>query len=844
MNNKYTLIELLSEYEVCIPIIQRDYAHGRLNEKSNEIRKHIISEILTCLSENDEEKDFNFIYGTEENKKFFPVDGQQRLTTLYIIHWYLAVRSSDMDILEDFKRLKSFSYETRNAANEFFVMLKKSPEELIKIVAKDTENLKQEIENEAWFQSEWSNDPTVNSVLVFLNDLGKGKLKPDVCKKYYEKLRDNKSIYFTLIIEEQENAENITAQSYIRMNARGKSLEPFENVKAMLSGIDEKLENKTEIIRKYDEEYIDVFFNKAVSSLKDEDKNNLKEKTEYLNKKSMNFIHNMYIINKNENISESSFVSLMYEISRGKVDGEFFEIYFNNIIEVLDYYKNNQKDEHVEKLLEDDLKNDCLCEIYATSFYIYYYYINHNSVISPKKLELFLYVLKNLNYTNWQSSHENIKQFSEKVAQNDDVFFYFKEKSIDDIIKDFGNNVGLNDIRVRITEQKIKVNIIKNNNLDNYYFKELEEQTSCRKIQYLLYISGYWENQGQEKFEKFNNEYMKYAKSWFCQNEAEIDWCIYYAIAVNMDNDKLKTAIDINQNCEKNKHIWKDEFYFWNDADEVAGSVVDSVKQHMIGIKKAYKYKKEIQQYINNLPNDNNYNDCWLKYAVKYAKKYNEKSLINSKLAYENGIVMVKETKSFYHDGSSKFVYKCDYENGILMMKEIEGLRYDVFILSQIEKLYLRLKDLSKTAESSYTFDKQRHFKNSSGTIEYSTGERSFIMKLNIDVNIKNINDKFKSQLCCYEYCEEEGEYKIYQVDGIYKFKVYKYDIKDIINKRNIECENKKNYLEQFKLDDYLEIKESNLHKDWEKITRSIWRSKETVLLYFNGVPEEDTYEL
>lgn len=84
-----TLLKLLSEYEVRIPIIQRDYAQGRKNEKANEVRKNLIRDIKNCLDDEERSIDFNFVYGTVNDNIFYPVDGQQRLTTLYLMHWYL-----------------------------------------------------------------------------------------------------------------------------------------------------------------------------------------------------------------------------------------------------------------------------------------------------------------------------------------------------------------------------------------------------------------------------------------------------------------------------------------------------------------------------------------------------------------------------------------------------------------------------------------------------------------------------------------------------------------------------------------------------------------------------------
>ena len=78
-----------------IPMIQRDYAQGRPSEE--EVREDFLSALGDALnkSANDPTLPLNldFIYGSVEGDietRFLPLDGQQRLTTLFLLHWYLA----------------------------------------------------------------------------------------------------------------------------------------------------------------------------------------------------------------------------------------------------------------------------------------------------------------------------------------------------------------------------------------------------------------------------------------------------------------------------------------------------------------------------------------------------------------------------------------------------------------------------------------------------------------------------------------------------------------------------------------------------------------------------------
>ena len=93
-----------NEFAIYIPRIQRDYAQGRTDDATRQIRDRFVEDIFDSLvhfQETGKCLDINFIYGnieTEDGKKrFIPIDGQQRLTTLFLLHWYFAVYSGKID---------------------------------------------------------------------------------------------------------------------------------------------------------------------------------------------------------------------------------------------------------------------------------------------------------------------------------------------------------------------------------------------------------------------------------------------------------------------------------------------------------------------------------------------------------------------------------------------------------------------------------------------------------------------------------------------------------------------------------------------------------------------------
>ena len=82
----YSFKQLIEQYVIEIPEIQRDYVQGQDDEKAIAIRQKLSRDLLS-----DREVYLFFIYGQVCNGTFIPLDGQQRLTTLFLLHWYLSV---------------------------------------------------------------------------------------------------------------------------------------------------------------------------------------------------------------------------------------------------------------------------------------------------------------------------------------------------------------------------------------------------------------------------------------------------------------------------------------------------------------------------------------------------------------------------------------------------------------------------------------------------------------------------------------------------------------------------------------------------------------------------------
>ena len=240
-NANTTFWELLSKKSIEIPIIQRDYAQGRIGKEN--LRKRFLKSILSTLKD-DKPLKLDFVYGSiNSNNKFQPLDGQQRLTTLWLMHWYIALRAGQLDDT-NCKILRKFSYETRVSSREFCEELC-TPDNFKNFG--DDDKIVPYITNSTWFYSSWNQDPTIKAMLVMIGGTnittknqepiidGLEELfaedKTNDFEQYWKKLTTDRVIEFSYL---HLKDFGLSDDLYIKMNARGKALTPFENFKADL----------------------------------------------------------------------------------------------------------------------------------------------------------------------------------------------------------------------------------------------------------------------------------------------------------------------------------------------------------------------------------------------------------------------------------------------------------------------------------------------------------------------------------------------------------------------------------------------------------------------------------
>ena len=211
----------ISDYKIQVPYYQRDYAQGRIdNGRIDNIRKVFVEEMYgAIMGFNNKECHLGLVFGSyDENEKvFIAVDGQQRLTTVFLLHWYVAWRENK---LNDYKeKLLNFSWDTRSYSSQFVELLFK---------IRPSGNVIDSIKTNSTYFSVWENDPTVKGMLTMLEEIEK-QYPNDIllCSQLFS--NDCKIKYDILKLEKDSDGK-----TYLKMNSRGRSLTTFELFKSKL----------------------------------------------------------------------------------------------------------------------------------------------------------------------------------------------------------------------------------------------------------------------------------------------------------------------------------------------------------------------------------------------------------------------------------------------------------------------------------------------------------------------------------------------------------------------------------------------------------------------------------
>ena len=173
---QYSFWQLISSENentaILIPRIQRDYIQYRTGKVKTNLER-FVNKLITTIVVGNCSINLNFIYGNATKKhlsnnlsidSFNPIDGQQRLTTLFLLHFYIF-NEAGSPLKKDLKN--SFFYDTRSTTQLFLDTL---IDKEIKFYG-ESSNPSKIIKNSGWYSALWDFDPSVLSCLKVLDQI-------------------------------------------------------------------------------------------------------------------------------------------------------------------------------------------------------------------------------------------------------------------------------------------------------------------------------------------------------------------------------------------------------------------------------------------------------------------------------------------------------------------------------------------------------------------------------------------------------------------------------------------------------------------------------------------------
>lgn len=248
INNKiFNMNDLLHHYTIYIPDMQRDYCWGMIksDKAENTLFKNFLDTLVQNCNENKKDFTMGLFYGYVENNRLYLCDGQQRITSLYLILLYAyAYKLGKVDeSLLIYNNMPRLQYAVRDSSLFFL-------NDLVEHI-KNIQNI-DNIKKADWYFEEYNNDDTIQNIIAALKTL----------ENEQNKINIDKVISYILILEEinfifidmktRENGE----ETYVLLNTTGEPLTAVENLKPYL------VFNNTDKMEKYAEiwEEIEHFF--------------------------------------------------------------------------------------------------------------------------------------------------------------------------------------------------------------------------------------------------------------------------------------------------------------------------------------------------------------------------------------------------------------------------------------------------------------------------------------------------------------------------------------------------------------------------------------------------------
>lgn len=426
-NNSSYFKKLINDYIIYVPEFQRNYLQGDdSNESIKYKRDRLLDDIFDCIKSQSKSINLGFIYGRVEksykDKLFYPYDGQQRLTTLYFLYLLIYFKFKIYDEIDSIK--KKLSYQTRISTNRFiesflsWILDSKEKDNIYNdFWNKDGKDLKGFIMSQDWFMmTEWNYDVSIINMLSIIVEIS-GRIKENLGDKtgivnFIDKDENNPFQFDFIYVDDISKSDDL----YIKINARGKALSPFENLK---SDIDEYWNNEDKT--KLDAEWTEYVWNQ----LDENDKNKEKSFDNSFYNLLSNIFYLQYLVGLDKNnINDKILIEIENKYKKGIVDKEWIteklchvscpmiSSFLDAMIDSFDSIKDNEQIESVNRKifgLGDYQNNNGQNKIErADLFEIFVYYYSVSSLIKRNDME----------FTNKRNLLNEIETVTNRIIEN------------------------------------------------------------------------------------------------------------------------------------------------------------------------------------------------------------------------------------------------------------------------------------------------------------------------------------------------------------------------------------------------------------------------------------------
>lgn len=549
MNEKLSLIGFFSKKysRIEIPKIQRDYAQGRENER--EVADRFLDKIFECLKGN-KNLELDFIYGSVNENTVYLLDGQQRVTTLFLLHWYIALRE---DRFDEIKCLEKFTYSTRVSSREFCQNIIdndniKNIKEYYDNKIVENNKLSNIITDFYWFTNE--NDPTIKAMLNMIDKID---------EKYNKITKDNNSIKLFDNLEKIQfyflPLENfkLTDEIYLKMNARGKSLASFENFKALLEDfLKDKIDS--DILQQYKIKIDTSWVNFIWILTKDY------KKVDDLFMKLFRFIFEMLYYSQIEIVEDTR------KLQIEKSNLEFFELFFS--------HRGDEKKEYIKKLKANPIENeeDKKMALKNNIEFI----INMFDILSLLEKDNLENLFNSIFYYN---ESENKDQYmNNKICIFNNNLNVFNDDN-DDNLFEFTNSIGKS-ILIFVVFKILNYEYLKNeknikdiNNIRNKYFNKLRLIRNLLYNTDNLYDNIYYQMKLIDKI--ITEDEFEIIKIQLSNKKDSIKNTLFTKDLIKSEKKKLEKLNKNDENINKNIYACENNIFLQGNIDFLLDNISD-----------------------------------------------------------------------------------------------------------------------------------------------------------------------------------------------------------------------------------------------------------------------------